>query len=159
MSSGLELAFSELKSKGCAINDVSSRISAVEIGEIIQVDLGKVSAAEVKRAIGMAARAGRKAFDHVIDKKNRRILIKRLPGPSGGCVEKRIGEVKDKIINMVSEAGTAYESAVRQRITRTKSWESLVADVGGSGVLIDDILTALIAQGKLRKSGPMISVD
>ena len=159
MSSGLELAFSELKSKSCAINDVSSRISAVEIGEIIQVDLGVMSAAGVKRAIDMASRAGKKAFDHVIDKQNRRVLIKRLPDPSGDCIEKRIGEVKDKIINLVSEAGTAYESVVRQRITRTRSWESLVADVGGNGDLIDDIFTALIAQGKLRKSGPMISVD
>ena len=62
MISDLELAFSELKSKSCTINDVSSRISAVEIGEIIQVDLGKVSASEVKRAIDMAARAGRKSW-------------------------------------------------------------------------------------------------
>ena len=159
MSSGLELAFSELKSKSCAINDVSSRISAVEIGEIIQVDLGVMSAAGVKRAIDMASRAGKKAFDHVIDKQNRRVLIKRLPDPSGDCIEKRIGEVKEKIIKIVSEAGTAYESVVRQRITKTRSWESLVADVGGNGNLIDDIFTALIAQGKLRKSGPMISVD
>ena len=158
MSSDLNAVFLELKAKDGVIGSVSARISDMDVGDVIQIDLIGINSAGVIKAIDLATRSSKMSFDHVVDKQNRRVLVKRLPDLSCDGIDKRIEEVKAKIIKMVSESGPVYESSIRQRITRGRGWGDLVSDTGSRGDLLDNIFAALISYGKLRKNGPIISI-
>ena len=158
MITDLNAEFAELKAKSGIIDGASFKISEMEIGEVIQIDLVGINSSGVKKAIEMATKSNRMVFDHVIDKDKNRALVKRMDDVDASVIMNADECVKRKIIQIVSASGSLFESSVKQRTLRSKEWSSFV-DVGGDPLSFASVLSAVIATGAILKSGARITIN
>ena len=155
MITNLNAEFAELKAKSGIIDSASFKISEMEIGDVIQIDLVGINASGVKKAIEMATRANRMVFDHVIDKDKNRALVKRMADVDASVFLRAEEGLKRKIIQIVSTSRSIFESSVKQRTLRSREWSSFVR-AGGDPLSFSSVLGSVIATGVISKSGSKI---
>lgn len=162
MSKDLIDAFSSLKDAESSLSSTIEAILSIEAGDVIEVPaFGARPGATIKRAISSASISSGRAFDFVMDKANRRALIKRVDdgtsNTSASNADEIMDRIKDRIIGIVYDSGNIYVSAVKQRICRSKDWEDLVVHGGRKEKALDDIIRKLIHGGALIKSGAFLT--
>lgn len=163
MSKELIDAFGSLKDAESGLSSTIEAILSIEAGDVIEVPaFGARPGATIKRAISSASISSGRAFDFVMDKANRRALIKRIDDGTSTTSEVNaeaiIDRIKERIVGIVCDSGSVYASVVKQRVCRSKDWEDLVISGGKREKAIDDIIKKLICGGVLVKSGAFLSL-
>ena len=161
MNKELIAAFDSLKDAECGHPSMVDAILSIEVGDVAEVQVvGQRPGAAIKRAISSASLSSGRSFDFVIDKENRRALIKRIDDGSANLqsqdADAIIGKIKDRIISIVSESGGMYFSAIKQRICRSTEWKTLIIHNGRKDKAFDDIIRDLTSTVVLTRSGSFL---
>ena len=161
MSKELIDAFGSLKDAESGLSSTIEAILSIEAGDVIEVPaFGSRPGATIKRAISSASISSGRAFDFVMDKANRRALIKRVDdgtsNTSASNADEIMDRIKDRIISIVSESGGMYFSAIKQRICRSTEWKTLIIHNGRKDKAFDDIIRDLTSTGVLTRSGSFL---